>query len=92
MATEGWGAVQASGPGPARRGEAPWLDGRMWAGLPSPEGEAIKGGGKEGGAAGERLGRKGRKGGREKRRKEEMREGGAGGWEGRSARPGPETR
>lgn len=51
MATEGWGAVQASGPGPARRGEAPWLDGRMWAGLPSPEGEAIKGGGKKGGAA-----------------------------------------
>lgn len=57
-------------PGEARRGEAPWLDGRMWAGLPSPEGEAIKGGGKKGGAAGERLGRKGRKRGREKRRKE----------------------
>lgn len=52
VATEGWGAVQSSGPGPARRGEAPWLDGRMWAGLPSPEGEAIKGGGKKGGAAG----------------------------------------
>lgn len=70
MATEGWGAVQASGPVPARRDEAPWLDGRMWAGLPSPEGEVIKGGGKKGGAAEERLGRKGRKRGREKRRKE----------------------
>lgn len=38
----------------------------MWAELPSPEGEAIKGGGKKGGAAGERLGRKGRKRGRER--------------------------
>lgn len=62
MATKGWGAEQASGPGPARQGEAPWLDGRMWAGLPSPEGEAIKGGGKKGGAAGEEEGKKEREG------------------------------